>query len=238
MEVINISKKYHEGFEPSLGEFLKDLRGKKSLKEVSEDTEISTSTLSNYENFDGNIKDSGAKIGNILSLLKYYGASMTDLFFLENEHGNKGMAFHQNEPVTKNKHYETVGNVESTGNLAQMLENAMDEYRVVEFVNTDYPFVPMHKKDEDAIFQFILHIREILPKYRQNPQEYVYYFAEIISIYHAYLGCRMDADDGGVYRCLRDIERDEVRENIAYLRKSLNEVYGNINKGALIYTSS
>lgn len=64
-----------------VGKRLKELRGKKSRRTVSDETGISYSAMGNYESGYRIPKDS-----HKITLAKYYGVSVEDLFFADNNH--------------------------------------------------------------------------------------------------------------------------------------------------------
>lgn len=118
--------------------------------------------------------------------------------------------------------------------LLDMFEDAIDNYNIAKFVDSDFTAMPLYFDDVTDVDEFVAVLRDILRTFRRNQDstyKHVISFINTLDQYQSFLSMRMICTDGETIHWLRNIDWSEVHKVTLRYRRELDKLYGLISGG-------
>jgi hypothetical protein len=120
--------------------------------------------------------------------------------------------------------------------LISILEDAIDEFEIAEFVDNDYSAMPMPMKLAISVDNFVARMRYQLRSFRREQDvllKNIINFVSLIEEYYGFLSCKMFCDDGVFCKWMRNNAHDDVYVALNY-RRSIDVLYSVISGGGTL----
>lgn len=124
---------------------------------------------------------------------------------------------------------------EEKKSLLEVFEDAIEEYHIDLFVDTDFTAMPLYSDAVMDVDTFVAYMRDQLRVFRRKQDSiynWVIDFLNILEAYSFYMSIRMiPKGDGDTFCWLHNFSWSEAHEDILNYRRSLNDLYGLISGG-------
>jgi transcriptional regulator with XRE-family HTH domain len=227
-----MSDKLNETLPPGTpGEKLRDLRVNRgmTLDNVADATQLSKSTVSNYET-----NKTGMKIEILDILVKFYGVSIA---YILQDPANPAA-----KPTAEDAEPVNESSEDNKPSLLDVFEDAIDTYGIVVFLILPFSYSGMDfdRKYYDNANAFIVYLDGVIPSYRRQEGSltgYIFDFTITLRNYLDFIGTYLsfnENDDAKTFCRDKGIDKSAFQEGTVDFQRQFIEIYKLISNGGAL----